>query len=126
MSPAVAMGAMSLGNLIDCLERHRPDLPLWVGSGRYRLAGLYSYRGYYEDLALGFDNERPLLVRDGLAMLRNALGTEYFGWKGGGYVAHRETGLWVSPAPDRAMGSAVVGIDRHPDGVELVVQQIDD
>ena len=56
-----------------------------------------SYRGFYSDLALGFEVEgEGVTVAGLLASAREALGKTYCGYKGGDYVMTDRTPLWAA------------------------------
>jgi hypothetical protein len=107
---------MTLGVLIDKLEA----VPLVYGSDnepktvRYDFefcipTTLDSWRGSYDELALGWDyqgyapgdapdhNGTEELTLDGLLNeLKSAIGKGFCGWKGGDYVMSRDTPIWVA------------------------------
>ena len=59
-------------------------------------SGLGSYRGYYEHLALGYTNEDGTMkVGELLALLKEAVGKTYTGWKGGQFKMTRKTPVWI-------------------------------
>lgn len=130
MSPGIILGAMSLGELVDALNRLPAGSKVWLGSGRFRPQGLRSYRGYYEDLALGWCIGEPRDARALANELHEAIGCDFEGYKGGTYTAGRDTGVWASERPGDCYGNAVTGIVpaglRHPNVWEIVVERIDD
>lgn len=65
--------------------------------GRPTVTGVGSYRGYYEDLAIGYEmgGEKPKLD-DFCRTLREAVGETFEGYKGGSYRMSRDTVVWVS------------------------------
>lgn len=70
-----------------------------VSPSRWFLSGeLLSYRGYYDQLALGFttDQDQAASVEDILKKCKEADGSIFQGYKGGDYVMTRETNLWLS------------------------------
>ena len=74
---------------------------------------LDSYRGYYEDLALGWapqDGYPAPTVADLLATLKGQLGTTVHGWKGGDYTVSRDQTLYVAN-PGETGSTAVMGVD---------------
>ncbi len=126
MSPGAALGAMTLGTLIATIRRLPRDAEVWVGSGRYRWDRLVSYRGYYEDLALVFTPRGDPQTAGALtALLSNAIGRIFVGYKGGDNVARADTAVWVTAAHDETRGNAIVAVEPRPDGYELVVERID-
>ena len=59
---------------------------------------LISYRGYYEDLCLDYDDTAPpITVGRLLEMFEVADGQTYTGYKGGDFTMHRKTLVWVAP-----------------------------
>jgi len=71
----------------------------------------HSYRGYYEDLAIGYEESSsdPRKVSDIIAMLRDALGKTLHGYKGGEWTVTGDTAVWVD-SHGRATGTGVVGV----------------
>lgn len=99
---------LTLGGLIMLLERENPEHEVTFGFGYpYRLC---SYRGFYDQLAIMFQpfagSERFETASTFLQRLRDAVGEMFTGYKGGDFVMHKETPLWVvaqhSAAPDLA------------------------
>jgi len=78
-----------------------------------------SYRGFYNQLALGYGEERPkeewqkrqVLATPAavIAELERAIGRTYEGYKGGDFIMRADTPLWVANTGE-APGTAVVGI----------------
>ena len=126
MSPGVIFGCLSLGQLIDRLSKCPPNAHVWVGSGCYRAGEFRSYRGYYEDLALGFGSTgEPERVADLLKRAVEALGKDHAGWKGGEYRAMPATAVWLDN-PGSARGVGLVDVTYIPGvGVELVSAILD-
>lgn len=89
---------MNLGELIDLLKKQRQDAWLYVdGPVRLTPGAIESYRGYYEDLAIGVnvDGLAPT-VADFVAQLEAADGQTFHGYKGGAYRMTRKTRVWFS------------------------------
>lgn len=65
---------------------------------------LDSWRGSYSELALNFvdrgrgslSDERPMKVSDFLKMLKEAIGKEFTGYKGGEFIMSKFTPVWVA------------------------------
>lgn len=60
-----------------------------------------SWRGSYAELALDFtgydnSNKRPMKVPDFLKMLKDTVGKEFTGYKGGEFVMSKHTPVWVA------------------------------
>lgn len=63
---------------------------------------LGSYRGYYEQIALGYaaiddrPEEKRLDVTDMIELVRSAIGADFEGYKGGEYTMGDETPVWIA------------------------------
>lgn len=96
-----AESQMTLGQLIKCLKKMDFEQRI-IGLGR-----LYSYRGYYCDLAF----EPTTQVKEARQLLsecRAAMGKIFEGWKGGDYVMGENTPLWVAGYGN--MGPKLMGL----------------
>jgi hypothetical protein len=80
----------TLGALIDVLEAMDPDYEFSFG-----LSNPHSYRGYYERLAFSLSGG-PQSADDMLQVARSALGVTMQGYKGGDFVMHRGTLLYLA------------------------------
>lgn len=88
----------NVGQFMDKLARMDPDEQVKYDFVHFRPTTLQSYRGFYEDAALGYsdDGDYPI-VKDLLAHFEHTLGKVFEGWKGGnGRPITRETSLWVA------------------------------
>lgn len=118
---------ITLGQLIDALKTASP-----TGSVRFdwcdlHPAGLASYRGYYEDLAIGFMCEKwtPIVtVSDFLLECQSAIGKTFEGYKGGDFEMDRDTVLWVANYGS-STGWAIVGVKVTEFGVTLKTKLVD-
>lgn len=70
----------------------------------------HSYRGYYEDLAIDYATAGEMSVEAFRAMLNDANGNTYCGWKGGEFGMHRDTTVWVSEEGNSS-GMRVSGVE---------------
>lgn len=106
------MKRLSLGEFIDALKREDQGF-----SVRYDFGGLVpdlspaSYRGYYEDLAVGFSDGDAPTVAELVAALESAIGKTFCGYKGGDYRMDRNTTLWVANHGESS-DTAIVGLAR--------------
>ena len=80
---------MTLSELIERLEKADPKTVVRNG-----FSTAHSYRGYYEDLA--FEPATYVTVEHMLTCAKAALGETYCGWKGGEYLMHEYTEVWVA------------------------------
>lgn len=87
---------MTLGGLIARLEPCDNTLSVYFDFGHFAPTRLDSFRGYYEQLALGYAEEEAPSVTELLAELRGALGKTFSGYKGGEYVMNGHTPVWAA------------------------------
>lgn len=113
---------MTLGELIDAL-RHMPRNEVVIFDfGRFVPQELHSYRGYYEDLAIGYAQVEWAAepkVANVLATLRAAVGKDFYGWKGGSYTIGSDTPVWVSTAEGDAGNTVIIGVEATDQAVVL-------
>jgi hypothetical protein len=81
-------GNMSLGELIDWLEKQDQDLIVKDG-----FSSPHSDRGSYDELA--FTPEPEAKISDMLKHAKAADGTTFFGWKGGKFKMNRNTSVYI-------------------------------
>lgn len=80
---------MTLGKLISALSAMAAGAPV------PNLRAAHSYRGYYSDLAFEYHGgNRP--AADLLADAHAAMGRVFEGYKGGEFVMHENTPVWVA------------------------------
>jgi len=103
---------MTLGALIEAFEPLPDGLQVLFDFCNFVPTKIESYRGYYEDLALGHkpldDAEQPS-VATVRALLKAAVGAHFAGYKGGEYTGFWETALWVDN-PGKDSSTAIVGV----------------
>lgn len=87
---------MSLGDMIDALELADRDAYIEFDFCGANPTKVDSYRGYYDHLAIGWEERGVTKVRDVLDDLREAVGKTFEGYKGGDYRMDRDTPVWVS------------------------------
>ena len=87
---------LTLGELIEQLEKvPNKDLPV-ILDGCYYPSGLSSWRGDYAELAIEYDGDVRMFLSKFLEMLKGAVGKTYDGYKGGLYKMRSDTPLWVA------------------------------
>jgi hypothetical protein len=87
-----------LGELILKLEaiedKHKPII---FDGGKYHPSCINSWRGSYEELAIEYEElGRPLSTKHLLILLRNAIGSIFYGYKGGEFKMGKTTPVWVA------------------------------
>lgn len=122
----------TLGQLIDALEVRPADQGVCFDFCGCVPRACDSYRGYYDQLALGWiadeydAKERGALATVGelLADLKAAIGKTFTGYKGGEFVMSRDTMLWVANC-GRSDGTAVVGLHECSYTAIILTRHID-
>jgi hypothetical protein len=124
---------LSLGELINEIEKcgiqknDGGDKEVCYDFGTAIPTDLDSYRGSYNELALGYkltgyDNDaehlKDVKAKDLLQHLKEAIGKEYTGWKGGEYTMSKDTPLWVANSGN-AGSTAILGV--LDDGWRLIL-----
>lgn len=100
---------LTLGQFIFLLSRVTPDAGVLYDFGSFVPVGIDSYRGYYDQLALGFAEYKEVKASALLTACKDAIGATFTGWKGGDFNMGEQTPLWVANRGD-AHGTAIVGI----------------
>lgn len=116
------MHQMSLGELIVALRGYDPDFPVYFDFVHYRPNDIDSYRGYYEQIAIGYGHQ-DISVSELIKMCEKAIGQTFYGWKGGEFVMNSSTPLWVAN-PGESGGTAIVGIRQLDWRIILVTESI--
>jgi len=104
----------TLGQLIDALEAVGDKANACRFDFCHAVPGkLDSYRGYYEDLALGWEpqtNYPEPTVAHVLDTLKKQIGTTVHGYKGGDYVVSRDQTVYVANYGETG-STGIVGVD---------------
>ncbi len=102
-------GQMTLGRFIVALEGVPQDALIRFDVGGNPGEPL-SYRGYYSDLAFGYDGPPATTVADVLTEARAAMGRGFEGYKGGNYIMHENTLVWVASYGTSSDGRRILGV----------------
>lgn len=87
----------TLGMLIEELSKLNPKATVYIEPFHLIPQGFYSYRGYYEDLAIEYSSEgEECTVAVLLKWANSALGRMFAGYKGGSFLMEVDTPIWVS------------------------------
>ena len=104
---------LTLGEAIDALAKCDPTAKVQFDFGYFTPAGISSYRGYYNQLAIEYAEphyeDRPT-VATVLTWLREADGKTFIGYKGGNYRMTQYTPLWAAnhgEAPSVALANVL-------------------
>lgn len=117
---------MYLGSLIAELKKHERTDNVRFNFGYFRPKDITSYRGYYEHLALTYENEtHSANVGELLDMLEAAIGQHYEGYKGGSYRASVTTKVYVANWGE-APGTTIIAVKHTDVGVMLMTGNEED
>jgi len=107
---------ITLGKLIELLENRPKDETVQFDFSGFYPSGVASYRGYYDQLALGFDPESgdrnctpQITVEQLIVKLKEADGKTYTGYKGGEYRMNLNTPIWMANY-GCATSTAIIGL----------------
>jgi hypothetical protein len=120
----------TLGEIILLLKSqpqdNRVDLDF---DSSYDLFRLNSYRGYYQYLALDYNNTQGTQLKPNntvsqvLKLFEDAEGREFTGYKGGEFLMHSKTIVFVSPY-STASERMLVDIKKKPKNVTVICTKI--
>lgn len=105
---------LNLGQLIFLLARCDPTAIVRFDFVYFVPTTIDSYRGYYEQLAIGYTNESGVecTVEDLLKRCKDMLGAKVTGYKGGEYFVGETTPMWVANTSE-AGGTAIIGVNDN-------------
>lgn len=133
-------GPLEFGELITRLEEtNKTDLPKdsrFYGRNDHRCVyfdwcmlnplKFYSYRGFYDHLALGFGINTPsIMIKTFLGIMKNSVGDEFVGYEGSVYRILLKTPVWVANKGDCTQ-IGIVDVRDSYGHVELVTQKFYD
>ena len=101
---------ITLGELIRQLELRPKDQGVCFDFGALEPADIGSYRGFYDELSIGFAENGSFGNVEGLlTALNETVGKTFEGCKGGDYMMRASTPLWVANY-GRTGSTMIVGI----------------
>jgi hypothetical protein len=111
--PRIHERQMTMQQFAEALEAMPPDEIPYFDFCHQRPTKLDSYRGYYEDVALGWsDGPRAPTCGELAASVRSRIGQTQEGYKGGAFYVRPDTAVWV--ANHGATGdTAIVGVKNE-------------
>ncbi len=115
----VTQRTMTVSELIDALAQFSDDVEVRFPLGFSGPNGrIHSYRGFYEDVALGWtadDGHEEFTVGELTALLEGAIGDTFEGYKGGDYRCTRDTLCWVDNVGDWS-SIGIIGVQEGSHG----------
>lgn len=115
---------LTLGQFIEFLVSCDGDWRVYFEFGGMIPTNFNSYRGFYDQLALGFKSqsygEAPT-VSSLLSEARSCVGKVFTGYKGGNYTMDLHTELWVDN-PGSSTSTMLVGITSDRDLCQTYLQ----
>lgn len=100
---------ITLGEFIGALEKCDNSKDVYFEFANYSPTRFDSYRGYYEQLALGFKEDASMTVSELLESAKKALGHTFEGYKGGFYTMFKNTPVWAANY-GRSNSTAIIGV----------------
>lgn len=121
-------GGLNYGQLVRELERLPLETNIRFDFGCNVPKNWHSYRGYYEDLAIGYTDEDhgEFTVKDFLDILSNAKAGTLYGYKGGEYKVTDRTSVWVSQDSSQCTGTYIDRIHDFGDGFAIIYTSYED
>lgn len=98
--------------LLIAVGELKPETIIRFDFGYLTPSGMHSYRGYYEDMAIGYKSGvfDRLTAGQWLDELKSFRKEKLYGYKGGVYPVMDNTCLWVSSDSSEATGTIITGI----------------
>jgi hypothetical protein len=117
---------ITIGKFIECLEKQDPNHSITFDFGDFVPVSFASYRGFYNHLALGYNDDHSQLVTVStlLEKARDAQFKQYEGYKGGTYKMTPETFLWCDNWGN-CTSTAIVDVVNYKYFVKIITQYID-
>lgn len=115
---------LTLGGMVERLEGFADELIVHYDfDENYYPSSPASYRGYYSDLSFP-PSESVMTASNLLSLAKGAIGSEFYGYKGGDFLMHVDTPLWASPYGS-ANGIAIMDIAQKDGKLVLITKVID-
>lgn len=113
---------LTLETVIRTFKSVPSDKLVYFDFGNFVPTTLGSYRGYYNELALGYDNTfnyQSPRAGELLTKLDLAVGRSFPGWKGGEYIMDKYTPVWAANSGEATSCGIVGFIDA---GWSIIIQ----
>lgn len=120
----MSAGNLTIGQMLNKLNAFDDDVRFTFTNGKYFDGTYDSYRGYYEDLYIGYsdDDKGFNYVGKLKQVLNKALDDgEMYGYKGGEYSINNDTLVWL--AQYGCTGEMVVDIQKLGEEIYIIVKE---
>lgn len=117
-------GQLTLGQFIERLRPYKDEKYISYDFVHFKPTGLHSYRGFYEDLAIGYSTDSETTPASLLAECEKAIGKIFTGYKGGDFEMNYNTVLWVAES-DESGSTAIIDVVMGEYDVLILTRKFD-
>lgn len=120
---------LNFGRLIFALEFLKSETIIRFDFGCFTPQGFHSYRGYYEDIGIGYTDQvyDRLTAGQFVGQCRDFLKNgELHGYKGGEFKPRLESSVWVSKDSSECSGTIITGIRDLGYGYAIIETKYED
>lgn len=125
----MANSGLKFKHLMNALNKLRGEDIIRFDFGYFVPNGFHSYRGWYEDMALGYvepERDEEFTVKEFKQLLAKAYGKTIEGYKGGTYHIHNDTYVWVSRDSSQLTGTTITNIKDLGYGYAIIETAYED
>ena len=117
-------GNLTIESMLDKLSQHDNSDTITFSNGEFLDGSFGSYRGYYEDLSIGYSDKDQGFntVKDLKDILNKALDKGImYGYKGGEFSIDEDTLVWLAGYSD--LGDMIVGVAEVNGDVMIITKE---
>ena len=118
---------LTLGDLLHKLNacEMKDNKSVYFDFAHLEITTFESYRGYYDELALGFGDSGGKNLLQLILHCQETIGQQFTGWKGGEFIMGKDTPVWVAN-PGRTGDTMIVDVVDKGWAVLLITQTNED